>query len=538
MLKEIRCDKFNKKIITFSGGLNVVLGDEAATNSIGKSTMLMIIDFVFGGNTYIKSNHDVVDNLGHHEFKFKFVFDEELYFSRSTNEYMSVSICDSNYKELKKIKTSEYTESLKEKYKIYIESISFRDIVGRYARIWGKENLEIGKPLQYVHKESVKKSIIALIKLFNKYETIEAYEKQIEQLTNEKKLIQEASKKNLIPKMTASMFKRNERTIESMNMELDTLKKNIRELTVDIEALLSKEIFELKNIKSQLVRKNNIYENRLKRTRNNLKNKTSNINLEMTKLTYFFPQINIDRINKIDQFHSSIAVILKDELKNVEKDLVNQMKIIEDEIAEIDKQVYEKLNMKDVPQYALDKIVEISANIQKLNGENEFYMKGKKIADSIKNAGDDFKLIKSNILLDISSEINTRMNELNKNIYTDNRRAPDLELKENNYIFKTFGDTGTGTAYANLITFDIAVLDLTELPVIVHDLPLFKNVENAAMQNIIRIYNQHKKQIFIAIDEIYKYDKKTVKLLKENSFVQLSKDNVLFIMNWKNGNKN
>lgn len=49
MLVEIRCDKFKKKVITFHKGLNVVLGDNKGTNSIGKSTLLMVIDFIFGG---------------------------------------------------------------------------------------------------------------------------------------------------------------------------------------------------------------------------------------------------------------------------------------------------------------------------------------------------------------------------------------------------------------------------------------------------------------------------------------------------------
>lgn len=47
----------------FHSGLNAVVGDEIASNSIGKSTMLMIIDFVFGGEDYIKKNHDTVDQL-------------------------------------------------------------------------------------------------------------------------------------------------------------------------------------------------------------------------------------------------------------------------------------------------------------------------------------------------------------------------------------------------------------------------------------------------------------------------------------------
>lgn len=50
MLKRIKCDKFRTPIVEFYDGLNVIAGDSKAANSIGKSTMLMIIDFVFGGN--------------------------------------------------------------------------------------------------------------------------------------------------------------------------------------------------------------------------------------------------------------------------------------------------------------------------------------------------------------------------------------------------------------------------------------------------------------------------------------------------------
>ena len=55
MLIRIQCDKFMsngvvRPPIEFHPGLNAVLGDENRLNSIGKSTLLMIIDFVFGGD--------------------------------------------------------------------------------------------------------------------------------------------------------------------------------------------------------------------------------------------------------------------------------------------------------------------------------------------------------------------------------------------------------------------------------------------------------------------------------------------------------
>ena len=55
MLVEVRCDKFisngkTREPIRFHAGLNAVLGDDNGSNSIGKATLLMILDCVFGGS--------------------------------------------------------------------------------------------------------------------------------------------------------------------------------------------------------------------------------------------------------------------------------------------------------------------------------------------------------------------------------------------------------------------------------------------------------------------------------------------------------
>lgn len=61
MLTEIYCDKFKtggkygelRLSIRFHKGVNAVIGDNNMSNSIGKSTFFMIIDFIFGGDDYI-----------------------------------------------------------------------------------------------------------------------------------------------------------------------------------------------------------------------------------------------------------------------------------------------------------------------------------------------------------------------------------------------------------------------------------------------------------------------------------------------------
>lgn len=60
-LVEIKSSAFKIKTeerppIRFKRGLNVVLGKNDGAMSIVKSSTLLAVDFVFGGDTYVKSN--------------------------------------------------------------------------------------------------------------------------------------------------------------------------------------------------------------------------------------------------------------------------------------------------------------------------------------------------------------------------------------------------------------------------------------------------------------------------------------------------
>lgn len=98
MLTEIRSEQFRAREIKFGPSLNVVLGDDNATNSIGKSSLLMVIDFVFGGSSMLEHNKDIVHELGHHDYYFTFKFAEECFrFRRGTFQPSIVYRCDENY---------------------------------------------------------------------------------------------------------------------------------------------------------------------------------------------------------------------------------------------------------------------------------------------------------------------------------------------------------------------------------------------------------------------------------------------------------
>lgn len=537
MLKQIKCSLFTEQTITFHKGLNTIVGDDNAANSIGKSTALMIIDFVFGGSDYIRKS-DAVHNLDPHEFYFSFVFGkEELYFMRSTAEYKYVYKCNSDFETGDRISVEEYTALLKEKYEITLADAKFRAIVGRYFRIYGRENLNEKKPIQYVDKEAAADSIKSLVVLFNKYALIKSLETQLESLDEEKKILGRAMKKELIPNITKTLFKQNTKKIEEYNSELTELRNNIEGNLADIEAIVSKEILAIQKKRSELAVQRNAIESRLKRTIANIANKNIDIKTELAEFVNYFPDFNVEQIKKIDGFHSSITKILKDELKGIEKELKDKVADLEASIKEYDEQIGEKLQVKNAPKIALNRVVELVASINQLTSENGYLTKKEQLDESITSATKDLAELREKVLDEICGIINTEMNALNQKIYTDNRRAPQLAIHDKRYSFNTYGDTGTGTAYANLITFDLVLLRLTCLPALIHDLPLLKNIEDNAISNIISIYDSFDKQIFIAIDKINTYGEVTAELITKRMVLKLSKNKLLFNKNWKKAEK-
>lgn len=156
MLERIKSAIFAQGTIDFHEGLNVVLGDNKGSNSIGKSTLLMIIDFIFGGNTYISHNTDVVTNLGHHEFGFTFKFNNiEYHFVRGTENPDVVYYSNKKYEKLDGKNVNEYTKKLKQLYGLESDQLTFRAAVNTYSRVWGKENNNVKNPYIVLLKKSL-----------------------------------------------------------------------------------------------------------------------------------------------------------------------------------------------------------------------------------------------------------------------------------------------------------------------------------------------------------------------------------------------
>ena len=536
MLKEIRCDVFKTPVVEFHDGLNVILGDDMASNSIGKSTMLMIIDFVFGGGSYITANHDAIEILGDHSFNFCFNFGTDLlYFTRMTKRYQYVTYCDKNYNPINDIMLDDYRNLLREKYKVQLQDMSFREIISLYSRIWGKKNYDIDKPLQ-ISNEKASLAIIRLIKLFEQYAGIKSLELQVKEFEEKKKAIELAAQKEYLPKINKTEYNNSLVEIKSIEDEMKSISNEISGIKINYDAIVSKEVIELKDAKSTLLQQKNININKLKKTRINIALKNPALHEQLIQLKEFFPDIDMEKITIIDSFHSNISSILKDTLKNTEHELEDKINYLNEKIQELDIEIERKINFDNIPKYTSERLTDLAIRkVQTAKGVELFETK-EKLKNNLSIANKDLVKIKETILDEICSKINIKMNELNNQINPDGRRTPNLKLEEKRYKFQVFNDTGAGKAYSNLITLDLAIFSITKLPILIHDTMLFKNIENSVIENIVSIYNQQKKQTFISIDEINKFSKKTTEILQEKHVLKLSCNKTLFIKDWKKDN--
>ena len=534
MLIEIRCEKFNDRVIMFKNGLNVVLGDENATNSIGKSTLLMVIDFVFGGSTFLSHNADVISELGEHDYYFKFLFKDEYYcFKRGTYSSDLVYKCSPDYEEIESIDLEEFKAFLKASYSITATDISFRAFVGIFSRIWGMDNLNVTKPLHIVSNQRPIDCVDNLIKVFNKYDSIKALAIDLKNKDEERSALNSAFKKKIIPQINKTQYKENEIKIKEIESEVEDIKSNLAKYATNIGEIVNREIMELKVQKDEMLRVKLTLDSKLKRIQNNLSENKHLKSKHLNSLKDFFPEVNIEKLAEIEEFHSDLSKILKKELQSAEMELLEQLKLTNSEINSLDTKISETLSSLENPSIIVDRVYDLSSSLHKPKTENYYYQGTLEIKDLVKNLQAKVREEKVSILKLLENVINDKIRKIVTGVYDESRKSPILSIYEKNYTYEIFEDTGTGIAYSNLLVFDLSIFSSTSLPFLIHDSLLFKNIENDAVANLINVYSGFSKQSFVAIDEIEKYGKVAAQALYDKRVIELSDNHVLYIKDWR-----
>ena len=522
MLYEIYCEKFHQNKITFKENLNVVLGTDEGHNSIGKSTFLLIVDFVLGGDTYAKSD-DIIENVGNHDIFFTFRFNNTFYrFCRSNQDSMKVWECDENYNKIKYKNIRDFRNWLSDMYNIQSLDLSFREAVGRYIRVYGKGNCNEKHPLNNASQEKSEAAILALIKLFDKYSLIKEAQIQVNDLSEKWKIFSKAQNLKLIEKITKSEYNQNIKQIELIKEQLEEFNNLLEKQIIGVDLSVSEEALHYKNCLSKVRREQGNLKTKYNVIENNQEYKFPLTNGTYTELSKYFPEVELNNIAKVEKFHNKLAEIFKNELEEEKNRLLLLIEENDKKISEYEEKLRKLLNDTDISKKILQKHASLLQELNTLQKQNAFYENSAVLKENKKESIEKLNSLKSEQLSTVAHKINIKMNSYNDYIYDKTCSSPILSFTKSSYDFYTPNDTGTGIAYKGLILFDLAVLNLTKLPLIVHDSLLLKQIYDVAIERILELYIKSGKQIIIAFDKKNSYTQETQRIVSESTILKLS----------------
>lgn len=529
MLIEIYCSSLKQKKIAFDQGLNVILGDDKSTNSIGKSTSLLLVDFAMGGDAYPELASSIINEIGHHSVGFAFRFDNNIFrYVRFTKEPSRVFKADENYVTQENLSIKKYTDWLKLNYSISHLPGSWRSLIGLYSRIWGKKNDNVDKPLQAHTSDSDNNSINQLIKLFNYYDRIENAEYNLKNAKETKDALNLAFRKNVIKQITKKEYDANKLVIKKLDKEIEDVKENLLKFAVNLEEIYSRELIELKEEKRLIIEEKYLLVNKQKRLSLSLSDKLRVDNRQFERLKIFFDDVNIEKLKDIESFHVKISRILKEQIENSIDELSQRISEVDGRLEMVDDKIDKLLEGVNSPKIIVERIFDLTNKSTALKRENSYFEDKKDTLQEIKTVRKSIALVLEEILDAIEKLINSHMDELNKNIYSEGRKTPSIQLYSTTYKFDHAGNTGTGKSYIDLILFDLTVLELSLLPFVIHDSFLFKNIEDESVSNIFSRYDTATKQVFVSIDGISKYSNLAQKIISDNVRLRLDDNNLLF----------
>ncbi len=543
MLTEIYCASFgNNKQIPFYAGLNVIQGyagesDADCGNSIGKTSMLKIIDFAFGGKYYTDSNEDVIRHVGHHDICFTHTFSgTPHYFSRSTTSPGVVIRCsDSSYTPQSEQSVADFCAWLIDQYALQNYKLSFRELVGLYSRIWNKPNKEVNRPLYNYNSQSVRDSIMSLVKLFDEYDPISELNEHAEYLRKRSAALSKATSFHLIDIPEKKEAATLEKKLTEIQEKIAQLKAIISRTNIENAGQPDGQEDALLDKRLDLLTQHGHITRAINRCARNLQRLTPINETMYSQLLEYFPEINIQRIQEVQAFHSSLRDILAEELNDELARLQKQLDEITFAIHNIEEEIQTSTGLSTQISESLEQLLQLTKQQEQIQNRLSLYHDKVTDTDQAKDAKKSITQLLGQITERIQSAINKKISDYSHSIATSNNKPPVLYLSEKEYKYGVEDNTGTGKAYTDLLLFDLAVLSLTKLPILIHDSFLFNNIDNPTKQSFLKLYSQFTdKQIFIALDEFLGQDNEEInQILFSSTRLVLSGRSPLFGIDWR-----
>ena len=497
----------------------------------------MLLDFAFGGSSFYDHDGGAIKQLGHHTYYFDFEFNAEKFsFSRSTDNKTEVVRYHSD-KKIESIHIDDFNKFLKEQYFLNNSTGTWRSLITTYSRIWGKTNANIEKPLESHTKQNEGDAINTLIDLFERFSEIKLSNNNLKERSNYKKILDKSLEMNFLPKIGRSQYNQNKKTIQERRNSIENIKNSFATAITTYNQLMNATMIEFGNKKYRLLRDRSELSERISRIKRDLSSSAHSVSKNMQLLVDFFPTANKEKIAHIEIFHNKIGKILSTELRNDLNTAQASLDLIDREIAKIDLSIEAGLRLHNTPNDIFEKAFQAQKELDEAATGNIFFEKREDAKTSWRTAKQEVANLRTTILSEITEKINSNLEFITQYTLSNDRQSPIFWVNGSTYGLHSTQDTGTGKSFLNLLSFDLAILELTAIPFIIHDSFLFKNIENTAVSRLLDLYDTLDKQVFISLDEVHKYTTNAVDEIENRTVIKLDENNMLYIKDWRSLNK-
>lgn len=559
MLINVWSDRFNdagepRPPIVFHPGLNVVEGGAEAENSIGKSTLLSIVDYAFGGADFAKS--DVItdpDAVGHHTICFTFRFrEQDRYFSRDTSRPGFVQeYFDPEWKERKEEwQIDDYRVFLAEQYGLNIPDSTLRELIGRFVRIDTEQLAMLKKPLKAAPAQPDEQGVFALEKLFGVYGKLKQLEEDLKAANLNYSSLEGMAKTGLSQYVKI----RNKKERDQAERELTQARIAFQQLRVTADLDLFQAAEQAKNeeqhMKTQLrslQSKRSVLKGKLSIVEATLSGESRLATDDLEEFYNFFPNVNKEKLETIEYYHRALVGVYEDQLNEQAEKYRRVIAVLDNEINQRLREIHQLKQSVELDDKTYEENGELAATIKRLEAQIDAYDKMREFDKLRKETNKALKEQRPRILGDIEHNINRLTKEFVQALYPNKKRKPPLfSFKESRgkagYTFSSQGDNGAGSQSKNLISFDLAILELTKLPILIHDSVLIKQLAYFPVGNLLTLYERvaeltsedgQPKQIFFSFDATPKYRAEAEEIVNRTRVIKLGEnEHALYGFTW------
>ena len=540
MLSEIYVPQFATYIgddrhIRFRQGLNVILGGEQAENSIGKSTLLLIVDYAFGGDAFIKSDavHDYA--VGDHEIFFTHEFPSgKRYFSR----YTAYSAQVREYKDGSYVVPSGvmsvggFRRLLKEESELEDPDLSWREGVGIFTRVSASHGINYEKPLNASPRSADAEGLKTLEKLFGVFQSIKQLEEDAEDTQMQYETLRNAAKLGLssyISLKNKRDRKKAQTRLDASRRELDNLKLTVDQRLFDDAVVSSERAIEIKGIIGELQQKRDMFTAKVGIIERSEIGQHGVGLRQIEALQQFFPNVNAGRLEQIEHFHRKLSEILDSELTAQRNQYQLMIDAIDGQINQLRTELAGMGQTDTLSTEEWDKVGVLTSDIQRLQAQMDAWDKTEKLREVAQETSERLQAQRPVLIGKMTDIVNHALRRLNEVVDVDSN-PPKLDIKEGrkgkqSYTFGTERDTGAGTRAKDVIILDLSILERTGLPFLIHDSTLLKNIGDEPIEIIMDLYAKTDamgKQVFIAFDKRGSYSERTQRVVDAHTVVTLN----------------